>query len=253
MLAAVEILADLPDGFRRDDVAPVSPEEITRIEDPCQLIERVVDDVPVIFVCDKHNFIVFRLEIGNIIYFNVFDLISHPGDEPGLVAGPVKFQELFDLLKADACSRFAELLRQRFVFSDGGSKGCLFDGLEQVVDAVHLECLDRIFVIRRCEDDRCTHFHLAEDLKTESVTELDIQEEQVGRRVVPEPFDRILDTVEELQHFDRGRQLRQQAIQFIAGVRFVFYYDHFHAPGIKGIFTTNSLSVSCTSTGDSVR
>ena len=66
---------------------------------------------------------------------------------------------------------------------EGGSEALALDGLEQVVERVHLECLHRVFVVRRHEYDE-RHSVGADgfdDAEAVDLRHLDVQEHEIRR------------------------------------------------------------------------
>jgi len=61
------------------------------------------------------------------------------------------------------------------------------DWFEQIIDAVHLECLDGIFIIGRCENDGAGDFNKIEYPEGRSVGNVDIHKNQVRLRMSFKP------------------------------------------------------------------
>ena len=122
------------------------------------------------------------------------------------------------------------------------------DGLEQVVDAVDLEGLKRIFVVCRGEDYRGVDLHRVEYAERLAVGQMYVHEYEVGRRLrrVAEVVHRILYALQHRQHFVCRGYLAQYCLQVYGRSRLVFDYEYFHrVMGFcRGRRTVNSSSVS---------
>ena len=98
----------------------------------------------------------------------------------------------------------------------------LLDGLQDVIDRVHLEGLDRVLVVRGDENDRRRPLHAGEardDLEAVEPRHLDIEEHDVGPQL-PDRFHGLVPLARFAGDLDAGDRA-ENALQVLARGRLV--------------------------------
>ena len=186
--AAAEPEGDVFNRFAGDDELAVGTKETVCIELFAQLVEGTVYGVlAAVGGIGRHLF------LGGVEEVDRFDgervelvgeLYQQALDDMAVLDNLVGQQDmLFPLVGTEK----AELIE--CPFEVGGA-----DGLQQVVDAAHLEGLQGIFVVRRREDDRRIDLHLFENPERRAVGQMDVHEDKVRLRITAEVVDAIFRT-----------------------------------------------------------
>ena len=108
------------------------------------------------------------------------------------------------------------------------------DRLQQVINTVHPEGTQGIFIIGRSEDDGARDGDVFKDLESRAVGQMDIQKHHVGHGRCLKPRQAVEDTVQFSHHRYLGRCLCQQSLQVTQGRFLVFNDQCIH---IKGSIT----------------
>ena len=108
------------------------------------------------------------------------------------------------------------------------------DGFEEVVYAVGVEGLEGVLVVGGGVDDGCEDGDAVEDVEGESVGEVDVHEDEVGRGVVGEVFDAFFDGLQDGDDGGVGHGEGDESLEVVGGDGFVFYDDYFFHGGGGG-------------------
>ena len=114
-------------------------------------------------------------------------------------------------------------------FAHGSFQSFAANGFQQVVDAVHLKCLERIFVVRRGEDDRAGDGDTVENGEGRAVGQMDVHEHEVRHGMFADPFDAILDGLKYCNDIGIGTDFSKQLLQSLGSHDFVFNNQCFHS------------------------
>ena len=115
------------------------------------------------------------------------------------------------------------------------AKLLFLDRFENVVDAVDLESIERITVVRGRENDRAFDVYLLENLESLSVRQMNIHKNQIGQGIVLYPADRFDDRLDHGLDTDRRVDLEQQGFQVGGSRRLVFDNQDIHAFSVLSV------------------
>ncbi len=224
---------DVVDGGLLGQIRAVEAEEAAGVEQAFELVHRVVDhEAAALSGLQQGGF--FEAEkVGNMGQRHHFQVLAHAHHKLLLVAGGGRrgrrLQLLNKLLKHGrveqgraGCRGGRPQLPQ--LAQSGGQLG-LVDGLEQVINAVDLEGLQRILVVGGGEDDRAGHAGLLKQLKAEAVGEVNVEEEHVGRGAGAGKQGRGLRHRLGRAHYRHGRRLPGQQLGEAAGGQGLVFDD----------------------------
>ena len=122
-----------------------------------------------------------------------------------------------------------EILTGEFaVFIEGVAYVAHFYRFQQVVDAVHAECLDGILVVGGGEDDGGFHRNLVEDGECRAVRQVDVHEDQVRQRVRLQPQHGAGDALRVAGYPDARVDFRDNIREILVSGGFVFYNQYVH-------------------------
>ena len=220
----VEPQVDVLHGAARDEVLPVDAEEARRVEAVGQLVERVGKHVALAVAYDGLRHPVGDAEVLHLLDGQRQQLVPLAGNQEValVVALPLQAADKFGKRLA-RCGRRAGTgcAVQRLQLVERPSEVGRADGLEQVVDAVDLEGPQRILVVGRGEDNGAGDAHVFENLEGRAVGQMDVHEDDVGRRVALEPGDALRDAVQRVDDLGAGSDLLQKGLQVAHGRLFI--------------------------------
>ena len=124
------------------------------------------------------------------------------------------------------------------------------DRFQQVVDTVHFEGTQGIFVVSRGEDNGAGDADMIEYFESRTIRQVNIHKNEFRHRVDAEPFDGGIDAVQYGNNFSFRFHFVEQGSQIAYSSFFIFNNNCFHntwlvvhcTSSIRGMQTENSLS-----------
>ena len=194
---------DVNDGFS------VEAEKCFGVEQAFELVESIIQDMPlfVSHLCEKQT--IFGIEILNGVYLYIGELLANLHDEPFLVFRNVEgLDQVFQRLGVQE----GGLPKKAVKFCQGLFEFLWVDRFQQIVNAVEFEGLERILVVGGSENNRRLYLHFPKNIKAQPVCQLNVEEHQVWPGVVLKPLDGLFNAVDERQYISLGAVFLEQLL-----------------------------------------
>ena len=111
---------------------------------------------------------------------------------------------------------------QVMVFCNGTLQRLLADGLQQIVDAVHLESLQGIFIIGSGKNDRAGDRDAVKDGKRRPVSQMNVHENEIRHGMLTDPIDTVLNRLKHANNFGIWADFSKKLLERLRSHQFVF-------------------------------
>src|SRR5258708_15181317 len=191
------------------------------VEDVLQTLKSVIDDeFPQLIGNQVHVPAVGEKET-DLVGRNRPDVVSRFYHEPGFgIPARSCSQGIYHLF--GLCLIPLQLRAERFEFLQTFREIHKRDGLEQIVNAVHLKGLKREFIISGDKNYRFFDFHLFEYYKTETILQLDVHKDQINFILMnKQPAHRLTYCAHFFPYHNVRAELFEIAFQFFRSRSFI--------------------------------